>query len=202
MVPGERKANTPCMGTCVSLFPEDPKKGKEQTHILEFKCLFLHLALERACCLAIAPLLSQEGYLYPSFILSIIKKTEHYFFFFFLSSSFPCSLSSFHFPSGFRGVEREKAPLVGQRLLSQVEESDPRERALMGPRSDPTRMGARGRHSRARPCRLPQALWAGLLRRFLRVCDLSVAGKYRCPPHCVCLRFACRRKPTFVRLQV
>lgn len=125
------------MGTCVSLFPEAPKKGKEQTHILEFKCLFLRLALKRACCLAIAALLSQEGYLYPNFILSIIRK-QNITSFFFLSSSFPCSLSSFHFPSGFRGVERENAPLVSQRLMSQV-----RERAITGPRSDPTRMGAR-----------------------------------------------------------
>lgn len=151
LVPGERKENTPCMGTCVSLFPEAPKKGKEQTHILEFKCLFLSLAPKRACCLAIAPLLSQEGYLYPNFILSIIKKTEHYFFFF-LSSSFPCSLSSSHFPSGFRRVERENAPLVSQRLMSQVKELNPGESAMTGPRSDPTEWEPGGRHSRVRPC--------------------------------------------------
>lgn len=62
--------------------------------------------------MAVGPFLSHEGYLYPGFIVSVIKKETKWYTVFFLS----LSLSSSHFSSGFRGVERENAPLVGQHV--------------------------------------------------------------------------------------
>lgn len=88
---GEEKRTHPAW-VHVSLFPEALQKGKEKTHILELKYLcFLALhfsivvwlvSLNTVWCLAVDPLLSDEGYLYPDCILCTMKKEKKNYRFF------------------------------------------------------------------------------------------------------------------------